>query len=176
MSQTCPRMFSALFQFLTGEHGLRSLTCTRTKLTPDNTVCVYVHGGGDESACKPDSVPVARERPSICDCRCRQPDAAHPRTWAGSPQTFAQPMPGTDLLALLQVGFTEPPGSPRTLVVSYTTVSPLPVHALAVCSLWHCPAGHPGSLLTTTLPCGARTFLGDGVSPADATAQPTRPS
>src|SRR3954454_9812159 len=46
----------------------------------------------------------------------------------------------------------------------------------AVCSLWHCPAGHPGSPLTTTLPCGARTFLGDGVSPADATAQPTRPS
>ena len=47
---------------------------------------------------------------------------------------------------------------------------------LAVCSLWHCPAGHPGSPLTTTLPCGARTFLGDGVSPADATARPTRPS
>ena len=46
----------------------------------------------------------------------------------------------------------------------------------AVCSLWHCPAGHPGSLLTTTLLCGARTFLGGGVSPADATAQPTRPS
>src|SRR3954453_14723501 len=47
---------------------------------------------------------------------------------------------------------------------------------LAVCSLWHCPAGHPGALLTTTLPCGARTFLGGGVPPADATAQPTRPS
>src|SRR5690348_10061919 len=30
----------------------------------------------------------------------------------------------------------------------------------AVCSLWHCPAGHPGWLLATTLPCGARTFLG----------------
>ena len=126
MSQNCPRMFSALFQFLTGEHGLASSTSSRTQPTPDHTVCVHVHGGGDESACKPDSVPVARERPSICDCRCRQPDAAHPRTWAGSPQTFAQPMPGTDLLALLQVGFTEPPGSPRTLVVSYTTVSPLP--------------------------------------------------
>jgi len=27
---------------------------------------------------------------------------------------------------LLRVGFTEPPESPRTLVVSYTTVSPLP--------------------------------------------------
>ena len=34
----------------------------------------------------------------------------------------------------------------------------------AVCFLWHCPAGHPGSALPTTLPCGARTFL-TGVSP-----------
>ena len=30
------------------------------------------------------------------------------------------------LLALLRVGFAEPPESPRALVVSYTTVSPLP--------------------------------------------------
>jgi uncharacterized membrane protein YfcA len=30
---------------------------------------------------------------------------------------------------------------------------------MAVCSLWHCPAGHPGLLLATTLPCGVRTFL-----------------
>jgi len=30
------------------------------------------------------------------------------------------------LLTLLQVGFTKPPQSPTTLVVSYTTVSPLP--------------------------------------------------
>jgi len=29
----------------------------------------------------------------------------------------------------------------------------------AVCFLWHFPAGHPGSVLPTTLPCGARTFL-----------------
>src|SRR5262249_11584487 len=29
----------------------------------------------------------------------------------------------------------------------------------AVCFLWHCPAGHPGWALPTTLPCGARTFL-----------------
>jgi hypothetical protein len=67
------------------------------------------------------------------------------------------------LLTLLRVGFTEPPGSLRALVVSYTTVSPLPRlgrnPAGAVCSLWHCPAGHPGSALPTTLPCGARTFL-----------------
>ena len=30
-------------------------------------------------------------------------------------------------LALLRVGFTEPPGSPRALVRSYRTVSPSPV-------------------------------------------------
>src|SRR6185503_18229737 len=35
-----------------------------------------------------------------------------------------------------------------------------PADAGAVCFLWHCPAGHPGSALPTTLPCGARTFLG----------------
>src|SRR3712207_4768559 len=59
----------------------------------------------------------------------------------------------------------------------FTLTSAVPEDAtLAVCSLWHCPAGHPGSLLTTTLPCGARTFLGGRVSPADATARPTRPS
>ncbi len=34
-----------------------------------------------------------------------------------------------------------------------------PAHAGAVCFLWHCPAGHPGLPLATTLPCGVRTFL-----------------
>ena len=29
----------------------------------------------------------------------------------------------------------------------------------AVYFLWHFPAGHPGWLLATILPCGARTFL-----------------
>jgi hypothetical protein len=29
----------------------------------------------------------------------------------------------------------------------------------AVCSLWHCPAGHPDWPLASTLPCGAPTFL-----------------
>src|SRR5580700_406244 len=86
---------------------------------------------------------------------------------AGRPQPLAQaPRPGrrAALVTLLRVGFTEPPGSLRALVVSYTTVSPLPLAGPkpgpgAVCSLWHCPAGHPGSALPTTLPCGARTFL-----------------
>src|SRR5271166_4758289 len=82
------------------------------------------------------------------------------------------------LLTLLRVGFTEPPQSPAALVVSYTTVSPLPRGAGmprrgAVCFLWHCPTGHPGSALPTTLPCGARTFL-TGPAPG-ATARPTHP-
>jgi hypothetical protein len=92
---------------------------------------------------------------------------------AGRPRTPAQ---GTvvPLLTLLRVGFTEPPQSPAVLVVSYTTVSPLPrARHGAVCFLWHCPAGHPGSVLPTTLPCGARTFL-TGPKPA-ATARPTHP-
>ncbi|MGO8958127.1 MAG: hypothetical protein ACLQFR_12260, partial [Streptosporangiaceae bacterium] len=39
---------------------------------------------------------------------------------------------------------------------------------------WHYPAGHPGSALPTTLPCGARTFLGTPVRRA-AAARLTRP-
>src|SRR6185436_11161461 len=35
----------------------------------------------------------------------------------------------------------------------------------AVCFLWHCPAGHPGWVLPTTLPYGARTFLGGPEGP-----------
>jgi hypothetical protein len=35
----------------------------------------------------------------------------------------------------------------------------------AVYFLWHFPAGHPGSALPTTLPCGARTFLGAAAGP-----------
>jgi uncharacterized membrane protein YfcA len=46
---------------------------------------------------------------------------------------------------------------------------------VAVCFLWHCPAGHPGLVLPTTLPCGARTFLGGMREHPDATARPARP-
>jgi hypothetical protein len=48
------------------------------------------------------------------------------------------------LLTLLRVGFTQPPLSPVALVVSYTTVSPLPAHCgRAVCSLLHYSRGSP---------------------------------
>src|SRR5439155_26536824 len=55
------------------------------------------------------------------------------------------------------------------------TAPPAGAGRTAVCFLWHCPAGHPGLPLATTLPCGARTFLGRATGP-DATARSTRPS
>ena len=69
-----------------------------------------------------------RGRPSISACRCRQALAAYPQARASSPRTPApaavsRPRP---CLALLRVGFTEPPRSPGVLVSSYLTVSPLP--------------------------------------------------
>jgi len=75
--------------------------------------------------------------------------AGHSSTKAGGPAH----------LTLLPVGFAEPRQSPAALVVSYTALSPLPRSLEAVCSLWHCPAGHPGWALPTTVPCGVRTFL-----------------
>src|SRR5213078_1232544 len=45
----------------------------------------------------------------------------------------------------------------------------------AVCSLWHFPAGRPGLPLTTTLPCGVRTFLGDGCPSTRPPGQLVRP-
>jgi hypothetical protein len=85
-----------------------------------------------------------------------------PTASSGLPGSSGGPPSNASCLTLLRVGFAEPPESPRTLVGSYPTVSPLPDDRgrRAVCSLWHCPAGHPGSVLPTTLPFGARTFLG----------------
>src|SRR4051794_24590889 len=81
-------------------------------------------------------------------------------SWAGRPFRAGPPAVTVGpFLTLLQVGFTEPRRSPAVLVVSCTTVSPLPLPRAAVCFLWHCPAGCPGWVLPTTLPCGARTFL-----------------
>src|SRR5687767_7644617 len=74
--------------------------------------------------------------------------------------------PAIPCLALLRMGVTEPPESPRTLVRSYRTVSPSPVlgepshRRSALC----CPepTGHPVLALASTLPCGVPTFLDTG--------------
>lgn len=115
-------------------------------------------------------------RPAVAG-RLERPTRRHR---AGRPQASARAvvlLVDGPFLALLRVGFTEPPRSPGVLVGSYPTVSPLPSPmGSAVCFLWHCPAGRPGLPLATTLPCGVRTFLGGGPGPADATARSTRPS
>ena len=85
------------------------------------------------------------------------------RRWAGNPP--ARTAGWQSFSILLRVGFAEPPQSPAVLVVSYTTVSPLPRSRGAVYSLWHFPAGHPGWALPTTLPCGVRTFLDQVTQP-----------
>jgi hypothetical protein len=97
--------------------------------------------------------------PSIC--------AAYPR---GAPRRVsrggraARPL----CVALLRVGFAEPPGSPRTLVRSYRTVSPSPVTGRPVHrrSALCCtdPSGRPDLALASTLPGGVPTFL-DTVEP-----------
>ncbi len=139
--------------------------------------------GTDESACTPGSVPGCLaaipmgDHPSGPDVAVRLLRSTR-RLGRAALERLRRSLrrSGATLSTLLRVGFTEPPQSPRTRVVSYTTVSPLPISRsrAAVCSLWHCPAGHPGLPLATTLPNGARTFL-DHVS-VTATAQPTRPS
>jgi len=99
-------------------------------------------------------------------------------TWRWCPKghrTGSPPSAST----LLRVGFTEPTGSPRPLVRSYRTVSPLPVcrpeaTPSAVCSLWHFPAGRPDWPLASTLPSGVPTFLDPyptGASPPTRTSR-----
>ena len=108
-------------------------------------------------------------RSSIYGDRCRAPPAAYPRARAGSPRTLAR------------VVVSHHPSWPcstwglpslHSHLRSWWSLTP-PFHPhphsheprgssepLAVCSLWHCPAGYPGWALPTTLPCGVRTFLG----------------
>jgi hypothetical protein len=75
-------------------------------------------------------------------------------------------------LTLLPVGFAEPPGSPRALVRSYRTVSPLPDPGCpghrrsALCCT--APSGRPDLALASTVPFGVPTFL-DTVDRAAAT-------
>lgn len=61
--------------------------------------------------------------------------------------------------------------SPTPLVVSYTTVPPLPVPARKAPAiggpfLWHYPSARADWTLSSILPCGARTFLSRPRPPA----------
>jgi len=76
------------------------------------------------AANKPNSVPNAGcpgldNDHSSMDARCRAPLATYPGAWTGRSQTLPY-------LVLHRVGFTKLPRSPRELVRSYRTFSPLP--------------------------------------------------
>ena len=123
----------------------------------------------DESGCRPGSVPRRR---------CRRRGDGHPSRVAVADHLLRPTrVLGRAALERTLSGLA-PGGVYRADLVTQVaggllhhrfTLAPAARAAGAVCSLWHCPAGHPGWLLPTTLPCGARTFLGGG-------CPPTRPS
>jgi hypothetical protein len=149
-----------------GDENSCGLSADRS--TPHQTFPQVRGGDADGLACRPGSVrgPLAGpgRRPSIYGCRCRHPPAVYPRARAGHPQSHARPVPGgTRLLDLAPGGVCLAGPVARVaggLLHHRFTLAAAPGGAVAVCSLWHCPAGHPGWVLPTTLPCGARTFLG----------------
>src|SRR5471030_1369773 len=89
-------------------------------------------------------------RPSIYDVRCRTPLAVYPETGRATRNASC--------LTLLRARFTQPARSLGLLVVSYTTVSPLPPTRMpvAVCFLLHFLADCSVWVLPTALLYGAR--------------------
>ena len=152
-------------------------------LSDQSPAPVQRHMRGGESACRPGSVrPLARAggHPSgtaVAGSLVRSTREHR----AGSPRSLAQARAAYSGIGPLDLA---PGGVYRAAAVTcgaggllhhrFTlTVAARKRAATAVCFLWHCPAGHPGSVLPTTLPCGARTFLTGPRS--GATARPTHP-
>src|SRR5690606_23213176 len=117
-----------------------------------------------------------RRRPSLSACRHRQALAAYPQASDGPPSSACagQRRPARTLLGLAPGGVylaaSVTRGAGGLLPHRFTLTEFAARANSAVCFLWPFPAGPPGLLLATTLPCGVRTFLGDGV-----TTPPTRP-
>jgi hypothetical protein len=107
----------------------------------------------EREANKPSSVSVAGGGSFLWDVDCSTPRAAYPGL---STEVIGAGQRLVLYLALLRVGFTVPRAVASRAVVSYTTVSPLPVvlaHPSAVCSLLHFPSSCDARLLAGTLPC-----------------------
>ena len=116
----------------TRSSGLLRTLCELAK--PSDSGCAYQSVVVDELACRPGSVPgrLATTRSATIHLGRPLPAASGglPASSGGPPSNArADAAGGGILLTLLRVGFTEPPRSPGTLVVSYTTVSPLPNRA-----------------------------------------------
>src|SRR5579864_9702377 len=80
-----------------------------------------------EPACRPGSVPRSRGA-AVIHLGLPLPTASCglPASIGRAALDRSRREPLVPLLTLLRVGFTKPPQSPATLVVSYTAVSPLP--------------------------------------------------
>ena len=115
----------------------RELRRTRESVSPgkpaSHTQPTHVEEwGADESVCKPDPVPgrLTALRSATIHLGLPSPTGSCglPAGSDGPPSNAcaAARLTPCGILTLLRVGFTEPPRSPGMLVVSYTTVSPLP--------------------------------------------------
>ncbi len=122
-----------------------------------------------ESICRRGSVPGAVAGLRLVTIHLCGP----PEAWRRCRRRTDRPTPR---LTLLRMGFTEPAGSPRPLVRSYRTFSPLPARGPAVGFLWHFPAGHPDWPLASILSCGAPTFLSLRPEPPTAVTRWTHPT
>jgi hypothetical protein len=132
---------------------------------------------GDESACKPDSVPGPEPgwRSSICDDRCRSPGAIYPEARASSPRTLPR-VPGGTLLDLAPGGVclaTPVTRGAGGLLHHRFTLTPTPLREpgrSVLCGT--VPRVAPGGCYPP--PCSVESGLSS--MPRDiATARPTRP-
>ena len=115
---------------------------------------------GSEPSCKPGPVSPPRHRIGGGGHSSRPRVAAGlERAYPGARRATAAARGGAPLFALAPGGACRAIDVTADAVRSCRTVSPLPTSRRAVCSLWRCPASRLGWPLTSTLPCGARTFL-----------------
>ena len=112
-------------------------------------------------------------RSFLSDGRCRPPPTAYPGVERCGPHRRAEALP--PLCGLSPGGVCRARNVTIPAVSSYLAVSPLPSRAearsWAVCSLWHFPWPRGRWALPTTLPGGARTFLGGPPKRPDAIAR-----
>src|SRR5712671_4005545 len=127
-----------------------------------------------EPPCKPGPVSPPRRRCGGGGHSSRTRVAASlERAYPGARRATVAARGGAPLFALAPGGACRAAAVTGGAVRSCRTVSPLPAFRPAVCSLWRCPASRLGWPLTSTLPCGARTFLPRVIAPASARAAPT---
>jgi hypothetical protein len=117
-----------------------------------------------------------RRRTFLSDARCRAPPASRTRRLGRAARHPASRRGRLPIRSCTGWGLPCHPrhrGRGALLPHRFTLATRSSRSRSAVCSLWHFPAGHPDRPLAGTLPCGARTFLGDPM-PCRPTRSPGR--